>query len=447
MKKPSFLSFIGFLLLSLSVPAAEIVTATISITNTAGTTNGQAITVNGNVRTWTNSVYSPASMILTNETSAGAATNLFNQVASFPYPGLTLSRTTSTNVVLKSAPDFTLTVALSAGWGKVDYVTNNTTAATVVRVPPSVETNPVRTNVASGLALWLGDNSSTNPIPQSAPSFAQFLGTSNSQTIYGNKTIVGTLLVSNRAGIFEIGVISATNFTGRAGNLTNGNWYTGAVTDAVYTNGAFYGAQVFWGSVDIAGGGLSFAGYASNIGADDEKFTIHAETSAYNVYLGSMLGLIDGVTAHQGYFSNSLYAGSITTSNLTVAGPSTFSKTNNFPAGSDIAFGRYANTSLANGGNAAVLVGTNVFMEVSGPSAAFSIAGLNGAPNRDGKLVVIVNQTGFDMTIAHQSGTDPTAANRIITMTGADRTTTGNGSWIGMYSSAASRWIEIAFNP
>lgn len=122
-----------------------------------------------------------------------------------------------------------------------------------------------------------------------------------------------------------------------------------------------------------------------------------------------------------------------------------FGNTNSFPAGSDISFGRYPITSLANGNNAGIIVGTNVFIEVSGPSAAFAICGIGGG--RDGKLIYIVNQTGFDMTISHQSGVDATAANRIITMTGADRATTGNGTATLIYSASASRWLLLNFDP
>jgi len=122
--------------------------------------------------------------------------------------------------------------------------------------------------------------------------------------------------------------------------------------------------------------------------------------------------------------------------------------TNYLPVNSDISFARYPITSLANGNNAAVPVGTNVFIEVSGPSASFTINGIAAAnAQRDGKIIYIVNQTGQDMTIAHQSGTDPTAANRIITMTGADRATTGNGAATLIYSGAASRWLLISFDP
>jgi hypothetical protein len=117
--------------------------------------------------------------------------------------------------------------------------------------------------------------------------------------------------------------------------------------------------------------------------------------------------------------------------------------TNVFPSGADISFGRYALTTLANGNNAAIPVGTNVFVQVSGPSAAFSIAGIDGNPNRDGKLLFLVNQTGFPMTLLNQSGIDVTPANRIVSLNGTDRPTIANGSATLIYSGSASRWILL----
>jgi hypothetical protein len=69
------------------------------------------------------------------------------------------------------------------------------------------------------------------------------------------------------------------------------------------------------------------------------------------------------------------------------------------------------------------------------------------AGGRDGKFLILLNQTGQNMTVAHDSGTDPTAANRIYSMTGADQTTTGNGAATFIYSAAAARWIMISFAP
>lgn len=62
------------------------------------------------------------------------------------------------------------------------------------------------------------------------------------------------------------------------------------------------------------------------------------------------------------------------------------------------------------------------------------------------KHIWIINQTGQDLTLAHQSGTETTAANRIITDTGSDRTTVGNGTAHLYYSSEDDRWILMGMS-
>jgi len=167
-----------------------------------------------------------------------------------------------------------------------------------------------------------------------------------------------------------------------------------------------------------------------------------ATTAAFQVMLGAP-GISTVIQNNLTVKTNETVGGNLAVLGLTTN--QTWTGTNNFGQGSDIAFSRFPVTSLANGNNAAVPIGTNIFIEVSGPSADFTINGIAGG--RDGKYAIIVNQTGFNMTVAHQSGTDPTAANRIISMTGADRVTTANGSATLIYSGAASRWLLIAFDP
>ena len=139
----------------------------------------------------------------------------------------------------------------------------------------------------------------------------------------------------------------------------------------------------------------------------------------------------------------------VANTNFTVTGNTTLNRLNTFNGTNSMAghikFIRKANSGLANGNNAAVDISTNSFVEVSGPSAAFAINGI--ANGSDGRFLILVNQTGQDMTVAHDSGVDPTAANRIYSMTGADRATTGNGAAILIYSAAASRWILLHLDP
>lgn len=339
----------------------------------------------------------------------------------------------------------------------------------------------------------------------------------------GDNTFLGVVLVSNRAGAFEIGTLLATNITGTFGLVTGGVWYAGAISSPAFTNAVNYGnafsspgaggnsqqygsgaeangvfsialgytaqshaqasvaigspAQVLsnavagtaignlanaWaqggtavGSGAVAAGTNSsaigksadaFTNNATALGADAQALHLNSTAIGYaaattrpnQTVIGS--GAVDVDVAGRFFVAGgSMFAAPIT--NLTVSG------TNQFPAGADVSFGRFANASLANGNNAAVLVGTNVFVEVSGPTGAFTINGIDGAPNRDGKIIILLNRTGQDMTLAHESGVDPTAANRIVTMTGADRTTTGNGAAILIYHAAAARWMLISFDP
>lgn len=138
---------------------------------------------------------------------------------------------------------------------------------------------------------------------------------------------------------------------------------------------------------------------------------------------------------------NAFIAGNLT--NLTTA-----SGTNVFNG--SVATPRYNNTAMANGANQDVSAGTNVYVKLSGNTAAFSVAGI--ANPSDGREVVLQNSTGFNMTISNDSGSETTPANRIYTGTGADVVLTCaavanpvNARLI--YDSGAARWILISHNP
>ena len=114
---------------------------------------------------------------------------------------------------------------------------------------------------------------------------------------------------------------------------------------------------------------------------------------------------------------------------------------------SALAYTRKNNTALASGNNnAGVDCSTNVYLKVSGPSAAFAINGVNGGYN--GRILVIQNSTGQTMTIANDSGVDPTAANRIYTGLSQDLTITNSPGVVVtlMYDSAATHWTVIGVN-
>lgn len=209
----------------------------------------------------------------------------------------------------------------------------------------------------------------------------------------------------------------------------------------------YHSSATFSNSIAIGPYSATTADNQMMLGASGQSVFVNNNLTAQsNLTVGLALqvsGSINGV--HGSTTNGTLY-------NPTVQGATlqqfTAKGTNNFPANSDIAFTRLANSSLANGNNAGVVIGTNVVMEVSGPSGAFTINGLTASPNRDGKIVWIINQTGQTMTIANESGVDATAGNRVRTGYGADITVTNNPGCVQLfYSGAASRWLITSKTP
>jgi hypothetical protein len=100
--------------------------------------------------------------------------------------------------------------------------------------------------------------------------------------------------------------------------------------------------------------------------------------------------------------------------------------------------------TLVNGANDDVsLASKAVFIQITGPTAAFSVRGLGDGSNSAGHFVVLYNSTAFDMTISNEAGTS-TANNRILTGTGADVTLTAQSSATLFYNQSALRWILTA---
>jgi hypothetical protein len=95
--------------------------------------------------------------------------------------------------------------------------------------------------------------------------------------------------------------------------------------------------------------------------------------------------------------------------------------------------------TCANGANTdlAIPTGTNFF--ISGPTGIFTISGVTGGT--DGRMIRLYNSVAFALTIAND--VTSTAANRFLTLTGADITTTTQGAFTFVYSGTASRWIQV----
>ncbi len=259
------------LLLLACIPAGAVnstsnFVATITITN-APTTNGQTLTVSGNTRTWTNSVFIAASQIKTNSTIAGCVANLASQVANTPFSGISLWSDGLTYITLTTATDVARpTITLSSGWASLTWGTNRFGDGTGVRVPAESEPNAgKRTNnwseVARGLLL------STNPIVMNTgktnsfdhtiftdPSVGSFLYKGSDGLTYG--TFDGSSLSNITAVVTNaLNSINATNFFG---TLSGTNWsFSTVVNSSAPTNiildckGAVYQKLVATNNVNI----------------------------------------------------------------------------------------------------------------------------------------------------------------------------------------------------
>lgn len=180
--------------------------------------------------------------------------------------------------------------------------------------------------------------------------------------------------------------------------------------------------------------------------------------------------LVEGIDA---YATNTFTAASVAltnhvnlSANQTITGAKTFSGANVYSNANQLVDGgvvtnvllyatggyivnpsytRTNNTALANGNNAALSIADKAYVKLSGPSAAFTVNGIAGGS--DGRIVTLQNSTGYTLTIANDSGTDPTAANRIYTGTGGNITQTNNPGTVSLiYDSAASRWVVTGKN-
>jgi hypothetical protein len=443
--------FAAALLLSLPASAVDRITASISITN-APTTNGMTFVVNGGTRTWTNSVSNPSTQILTNATAAGSKTNLFNQISANPFLQVTLTDVGSTNFQLVAASGVAITVAPSAGYATVTYSTQTVTSLQDLRLPVSGEPSAaVRTNNASDVVAAINMTENTNAIAQISTAAGELVGKTNIQTITGQKTF------SNTNGTWSGLIAGSQSISGNASSLTGGTYRAstllspaidaGTATNLTLVNTNALGDWTFYaepGSGDFvfknafdyhmvvpsinAIYGSVFLLYVTNLVSLDGNLVLTPESADDYVVAQDCRGFLGG------FFGDGIGVTNV----LHTVG-------SNDLVNADIAFARYANSSLANGNNAAVVIRTNVFMDVSGPSAAFTINGIAGG--RDGKEIKIMNKTGQTMTIANDSGVDPTAANRIRTGTGSDVAYTNNPGIVSLiYDANVSRWVVESSN-
>jgi hypothetical protein len=107
--------------------------------------------------------------------------------------------------------------------------------------------------------------------------------------------------------------------------------------------------------------------------------------------------------------------------------------------------------TLVNGNNADVSIGTAIYMRISGPTALFNLNGIAGGLN--GRQITLFNSTNQPMVIKNEDTVgEATAANRILTVSGADIYIGGSnspntyGAVTLIYDGTSSRWTVINYN-
>lgn len=474
------------LLCPLMVGAASVNTYTVYPTNYA--VSGDTITVNGVARTFTNAT--TATTILTNRTSlAGLMTNVFNAFGQYPM-GASISFGSSTSLVFRG---LNLTLATASGATNWAVVVTNLAPSTnyyAAMVPdynmPGTNTDAVKINTANYLARYIDVHVTTNAFREAATVVSNLVGRTSAQDV-GNKTITNSTLSGSA-------ITNAQRIHGTVAFLTNGNYITPTLRNPVSTNSTNYGLAISspgsgsgseqFGSGATASGAGALAVGLSPIASGVDSISLGNNSTAAGVSdvsvgngneltggRGAALGNNIVISSTNGTAlgfgatvtnANSVAIGAnattteddqirLGTSTLTVSVPGRLiaaSSTNNTLTGTntvkgDLSFDARVNTSLANGNNAGVLLGTNVYIRLMGPSASYVINGI--AAERAGAyhILQLTNPAGT-VTIANESGTDPTAANRILTGTGGDLVFTNNPVVLPFfYDGAASRWRPV----
>ena len=208
---------------------ATSISATLTITNAANInpTNSHSITVDTgtpDTRLWTNAIYSAATQILYTNSISQAAQRLLIHAATYPFDSCYLSQSGTNGITLRAYNDTPLTITLTnSTWGYVTYLTNTLTAAAIVRIPNTVESAATRTNIANGLVAYLNLAANTTAIDQTASVASQLLGTTNTQTIAGAKSLTNVANVFSGASVTTTGAatigssLSTTTFANIGG--------------------------------------------------------------------------------------------------------------------------------------------------------------------------------------------------------------------------------------
>jgi hypothetical protein len=443
------LRFILPLLLAFPALAIDRITLTITVTNVPVTSN--TLVINSSSRYWTNAQSSTT--FSTNLVGLGpATTNLFNQIAANPYSGPLILRYVDTNQIRLIG---TLGGALSASQ-----------AGDWASLVLSTQSGPSTFTALYPLENIVGETNRTNQ----ASAFVDGLNAYATNRFNTNATALGNYLSKGASPLQTVtGPVQFYNVSGTNSGLTNGAIKGATLYDnvAVRLSGELSNivAQAFqstnvtvWGSLYFGdtSSGVANAWIMRQVNASHlEIYNDDALSSPLVITNNSGIYRIDIGTGAVGevirifstLVAGNVYAQTISSHNayLTNAAirDATVTGTNILNGRIDLTAGTH--TSLANGYNSGVVVGTNAYRQFSGPSGAYTNAGF-AAPGGPQFAVLQFDNPGLSFTLLNESGLDATAANRILTGTGALLNSTNNPALAQLiYDTAASRWRVISF--
>lgn len=427
---------------TLAVSYSTTNTAAINLTAPLGT--NITVTFAGNWATvsYFTNTYAQANPILnrTNAMSVINRTNAENSIVNLLAMGrstnaLPLNTKALSNYVdLATSQTFSnkgLTHSVVTGGRLVN--TTNVTATNVLATNVTIHIVTITAGTYSGLVSALTNGIWTNgillsPILTNGANYGlpfRSPGGGSSSEQFGELASAST----NFAAVFGYGATAAWAASA-FGYLASAAWSNAVAIGSGAEAGAM-GATAIGQNTDVQGYQSTGIGNAAATGSTHQRsIAVGAGTSttaSNQVMLGSSTHFIDvpGVVAISGSQSNTTFRG-----------------TNKFNGRLDLI--SRADASLANGNNAAVVLGTNVYVRLSGATTIGAIAGF--AAEQDGSFHIVEFSGAVTNLILNQSGVDPTAANRIVTGIAADLALTNSPSTIAVvYDGTASRWKLISF--
>lgn len=503
----ALIAILALLLTCFSAPTASRISATVTVTNVPVT--GNTFTLNSSTRTWTNA-HSSTTILTNLVGINASATNLFNNYASYPIGGGIEHVWLNTNQLkFVGAFGGSLSGSITGNWGTLVLSTQSGPSTFTALWPmENMDAATNRTNQGSSLVYGLGIYS-TNAFPTNATAISNFItkgAAVGPQHITSELRLSGNL--NNGTGRLSVSNLlnygSAIRSEGSGGNslqlgsnalargdlsiaIGNGSVASNTTTMAIGTgavatndysmaigNGAIAGegsdalaigrAATAYGPSTQAIGQGSIADGSAALAIQSEVTGTNSigigPTSSVSANTATALGYGATIVHHN---STALgYSATTTTTNQIMLGTSaetvsipgvlaiSGTQTNTTFRGTNVINGRIdfiagARTGLANGYNSGTVLGTNVYFRISGPTAAYTNAGFSAAVDGTWHKLQFDNP-GLSYTILDSSGLEATAANRILTGTGALLNSTNNPVFAELiYDASAARWRVISF--